>query len=349
MQKSLSKRIVLLTLSAILFLPAAGYSIHVSFYLGDVKLIRNGKKMNLSMGKIVKTGDIIKTGKGGTAEILYRDRTKITIREKSTAKIGNKSIKGSDNMILISGNIKGKFAKIKKGKRKVYTPTIVCAIRGTKFNLSVSKAGDTRVDLNQGKLGISNPYGNTDLKKGQKVQAGVAAAPSRKGTYGSLNKWKNRKNSSFEKNPEASADNYQKHIARFDEENKGASGNISNCDVLVKSAKGKKDILNAGSKIKKTEETVEDNFFMNDASSASIESVMKDFEGQKNDIFEKFKKLKEESNKVREQQKRNYEEIQAVKQAHREAYNKIMGKYKEDKDKILRGLNMDDVKPKIKK
>ena len=108
--------------------------------MGKVKLIRSGKKVGISNGDILKSGDIIKTGKNSFCELVYKDRSKITIRSKSKAKIGTQRIKGSSYIALISGSLKGKFAKIRKGRgRKIYSATTVAAIRGTEFSMEVNK------------------------------------------------------------------------------------------------------------------------------------------------------------------------------------------------------------------
>ena len=92
---------------------------------------------------------------------------------------------------------------------------------------------------------------------------------------------------------------------------------------------------------------IEDNLMLNETANSSIEGVMNDYKGRKKGLYDLFYKLKEESNKVAEQQKKNYEAIQAVKEEYKKAYEKIIGKFHDDRNKILKGFDFDKVKPKL--
>ncbi len=342
-------KIVLLSLILFLITEADVYTMQVNFYIGKVSLIRNNRKSKLSMGAYLHSGDIIKTGRRSQVILTYKDRSRITIMENSTARIGSKNIKGSDDVALISGNISGKFTKLAKGRRsrRVYGPTVVCAIRGTEFKMGVSKGGDSRVDLKEGKLDVKNPYGRTDLRSNQNIEAGVGNKPVR--TKGSLSSWKTKKDKELERNPGEKGEQYRSYMKKFDDRNKNESKNMGKYNTMVKSAGNKDDIKKAGEKINSAEERIQDDLMLNEAANSSIEGVMNDYKNRKNNIYNLFYKIKEESNKVLEQQRRNYEAIQAVKEEYRKAYEKIMGKYLKDKKKILGDINMDNIKPKIKK
>ncbi|MCP4134422.1 MAG: FecR domain-containing protein [bacterium] len=345
-RSSISRKLFLIT-TLLLLIPVSGYSLHVSFYIGDVTLIRNSKKVEVTNGTKVKSGDLLKTGEDASVAIAYDDGSNITIMSQSSAKIGSKNVKGSTNIALISGNIEGTFAKIKKGSRKVYTPTIVCAIRGTEFKLGVSKGGESRVDLSEGKLNINNPYGEVNLNEGQKVESSVAGGPN-KGSSGSLESWKKGKDTELQKDPEEKGALYRKQIKKFGSRSKQDGKKMKSYKKMVKKAGDEKKLKKAGNAINQAEEKSLDDLLLNEASNASISDIMNDFKGRQGKIYNLFRKVKEESNKVMEQQERNYRAIQAVKEAHRQAYKKIMGKFQDDKDRILRGLDMDGVKPKMK-
>jgi hypothetical protein len=347
---SLSRVFFLAVLTIFLFVPVYGYSIHVSFFLGNVKLIRSGRTIKVNMGDIVKSGDLIKTGKGATITLNYKDGSKITIQQNSTARVGSKGIKGSDNVSLVSGNLSGKFTKLAKGgkSKRVYGPTIVCAIRGTEFKMGVSKGGDSRVDLAEGKLKIKNPYGSTPLNQNQNVEAGVGSQPAKRSS-GSLTAWKNSKDNELNKNPGGRGKQYGRYIQTFNKQNKNDSKNMGKYNNMVKSAKKADDVKKAGSEINEAEQNIEDNLMLNETASSSIEGVMNDYKSRNRKIYEQFFKLKKESNKVAEQQRKNYEAIQAVKEEYRKAYEKIIGKFQDDRDKILKGVDFNKLKPDLKK
>lgn len=334
----------------VLVLPVSGYSIHVSFFLGDVKLIRNGGTLSINMGDVLENGDVIETGNRSEATLLYKDDSKIVVKENSKIQIGSKSMKDSDDVALISGNLTGKFTKLAKdsSSRRVYNPTTVCAIRGTEFELGVSKKGDSRVDLKEGNMQISNPYGSTDLKENQKTETGVNEKPSRSKLSGVMGDWKSKEDKELDKNPEKVGKNYDNYMKTFGKRSSDDSGSIGKSGTQVKDAKTKEDIEKAGKNIDSTEQKVRDDMMLNQSANSSIEGVLNDYKDRKGNIYDIFAKVKAESNKVLEQQQRNYEEIQKVKQAYRDAYDKIMGKFQEDKDRIFKGFKRDDLKPKLK-
>ena len=301
------------------------------------------------MGTVLQEGDLINTGKGGVVELLYKDGSKVTIKQKSSAKVGSATVKGSSNVSLISGKLTGKFSKLKKGKRKVYTPTTICAIRGTEFDIAVSKDGTSRVDLSEGKLDVSNPYGTKKIKEGTTLETEAGKEPQKGDKSSDLDSWQEDKNAAMEKDPNKTARQYKDYVSTFKRRSLKSKNETKKIGAAVKGAKSKSSVEKTGESLASTEETIEDDLILNETSVASIEGIMKDFEGRNNAIFRRFKRLKEESNRVLEQQQKNYQAIQAVKDEHRKAKEKIMGKFQKDKDSILKGVDMKSVKPSIKK
>lgn len=336
---------LLLSLLIVLLLPGIGYSIHVSFYIGNVTALRDGKRINISMGTTLESGDIIKTGKGGTISLAYKDGSKLTVKEKSSIKIGSKNIPGSDNVTLLAGNLNGKFTRLKKGRKKIYTPTQICAIRGTEFDIGVSKNGNTRVELREGKLDINNPYGSEKIKEGTTVETDISRKPARVSSESDMHSWREKKDTRFKENPSETSGQYQRQVNTFKNRLKGQNRKTRNIGTKVRRARKKEDVLRAGDDLAKTEEAIQDDLLLNEASKATIETIMKDYLIRTDRIFKTFERLKRECNKVAEQQRRNYQAIQAVREAHRKAYERIIGKFQKDRDAILNPLNRDKVRP----
>lgn len=338
---------IAIVVCTMLIVPLQLMALSVSFYIGDVSAVRDNKKIDITMGTEINSGDSIKTGAKSTVELVYQDGSKITVLEKSTVRVGSQNIKDSDSISLISGNITGKFEKLKKGSHKVYTPTIICAVRGTEFTVSVSDGGDSRIDLAEGKLALDNPYGSMELNPDERADTIVSQKPEKAADDSTVENWQAEKNKELVENPEEKSDQYDAHVSTFRVRNKSTSDSMDTYKKMVKKAGDQKSLEKAGENIDTAEESIQNDLLLNEASSASLENIMKDFEARNNSIYKKFKKLKEESNKVLEQQKKNYEAIQAVREAHRKAYEKIMGKFQNDRNQILNDLNMGDVKPKI--
>jgi hypothetical protein len=112
-----------------LIIPAAASAMNVKFFLGQVSLIRSGKTLPVKVGDIVGNGDIIKTGKSSMVELSLDENSTITVQAESTIQIGSKNLKDSDGISVVSGEVKGKFGKLKKGEYKIGSPTTVCGVR----------------------------------------------------------------------------------------------------------------------------------------------------------------------------------------------------------------------------
>ena len=316
--------------------PLYAYSLNVSFFLGDVKMERGGRTASLKMGDNVGNGDIIRTGNGAILELSYPNNSKITVQANTVVKIGSAGIKDSDEVSIISGQVKGKFEKLQKGEYKFYTPTTVCSVRGTEFDVAVSRGGDSMTSLSEGAVDVENFYGSVKLKPGNSVEADVAGKPSARRGNIKPDSWESGRNSSLEKKPGDQAQRYNRYMDRFEQESGKTSSSIDEIGEEVEGIESEDDLKKTGEMVEKAERETAAYLMLSEASGMNVRSLMEDFE--ENDIYEKFQEAADKSNRVREQQLANYQAIQKVKADYLEAYGKIMGKYKDDRDQIFRGL-----------
>ena len=337
-------KIIMTGLLILLLFPCFAYSMKVSFFLGKSTVIRNGKTATLNLGDIVGDGDVIKTGKGSMVELLYDDKSKITIKENTVVQIGSLKVKGSSDIAVISGEVMGKYKKLKKGEYKAGTPTTICAVRGTEFKIAVSKGGDSKIELTDGKVDVRNPYGKIELKKGSSAEIDMAEKPVEGESGESLSDWQNEKNDSLKDDIDDQADKYKSHIGNFEEEAEASAAELEGLGESTKNAASKKDLAESGEKIVKSESLIEENMLMTDASKMSIENLMEDYAGKEDDIYSKFKKIAKECNKVQEQQVKNHQALQKIKEDYKKAYDQIMKKFKDDKTKIYK--NLEEMKKK---
>jgi hypothetical protein len=131
---------------------------------GLVEVRRSGKGewKTLSSGGLIKTGDVVRSGKDGLAEFKWADGTRWKIMPATEIKV-KKSIynvvKKSDQsqLELSTGKV---FIRIIKAlgpssKFEVETPTAVAAVRGTIFSVEVTN-GKTEVAVLKGKVWLSS-------------------------------------------------------------------------------------------------------------------------------------------------------------------------------------------------
>ncbi len=331
-------KIIMISILFFALLPVFGYSMKVTFFMGASTLTRNGKSVNLKVGDVVSNGDIIKTSKGAVVELLYDDTSKITIKGNTIVQIGSKNVKDSGDVAVISGDVSGKFVKLKKGEHKIGTPTAIAAVRGTEFTMGVSKGGDSKIELTEGKLDVRNSYGKVELNEGFSVEADVAGEPVSGENEKNLEEWKNAKDDSLDNNIESQADKYESHINNFGAESEVSARELAELNESTKNASTKEDLAVSGDKIVNSESKIEENMLMNEASKNSITNLMEDYSSRNTAIKEKFESIAKNCNKVQEQQLKNHEALQKVKEEYKKAYEVIMKKFKDDKTKIFKNL-----------
>jgi hypothetical protein len=323
-----------------LSLLTTGNSLEVSYLVGDVKFQRSAKIMPLTMETKLVAGDIVSTGKKSFCTLKYNDGSVVEIRSESKIAVGNENVKGSDYVSLISGTVHGKFVKMQKGGSgsKVYTPTAVCAIRGTEFTIASGGAGDSRVKLEEGMLQVRNPFGKVDIAEGENSEIGIAEKPVADRSEEDIASWNNRKKESFECAPEEAANRYGAYMEKLDGNSKSSSKKISELDknLTRNTMKGKQALEKSNDELAKVDEDLQDEMFLSNNARLSIDGVIESVGQSKESIRSKFLQVKEECNKVAEQQRRNYEALQAVKEAYRKAYESIVKTHR-DTIKSIKG------------
>lgn len=351
------KRICGFAALAIMFFAGNVFAVELSFLTGDVSVIRGSASAGkLSPGFQLKENDLVKTGKKSSAKVSYKDGSEIVLSENSSVKIGKISDKGDAPAIVMGGSVSTKFSKIAKdssGKRKVYTPTTVCAVRGTEFKVIVSDTAASRVELTEGSLEVYNPEGGSTIQAGTSVEADIAAPPVKSDkTQVSESEWSAAKDSEFDADVPERSSRFKKQNDGFKSRNKSNAEKIEELKREIISEKEKKDAAaldETGKELDKESEKIEDDYYQCDAATAAIDNIVNRFGKDKKKMRDEFDKMKRESNKVKDQIRRNYEAIQAVKESYRKAVEAIQAKYGSDKDKIKGDVDLQKVKPQINK
>ena len=134
--------------------------------------------------RIVNSGDEIRTAGGSKATLSFKDGSRVELGPKSTFML-EKTGEKEASMKLSVGWMKAVVSRVMARRFSVRTPTAVCSVRGTEFDLSVKDSGATAVSLFTGSLGVADGKGNeVTLKPGESVnvdQQGigkVAASPT---------------------------------------------------------------------------------------------------------------------------------------------------------------------------
>ncbi len=312
------------------------YGMQVTFSVGDVKLIRGSSTMNVDERTAIKSGDTITTGKRSLVSLAYNDGSKLEVRENSRIIVGNEKVDNSELVSVVSGVVNGKFRKLtKEADRKLYTPTTVCSIRGTEFTIGVSDSADSRVNLEEGKLDVRNPYGRIDLAEGERADVAVAGRPGKDSAEGTVEQWQSKENANFESNPGPQSGRFQDYMGTFSKNNTKNSGKINAFSRNAsRVSRDEKALERANGEIAAMEGTVQDELFLNRAANASLNGIVSRFSDTKGDMYNTFERIKKDSDKIADQQARNYAALMAVKEAYQKAYEAIKGRHQSEVERM---------------
>ncbi len=326
------KAIAYLPVALLLLVPSIGNAVEISFFLGNISMVRGGKPVAVAVGKTLQPGDYLKTGKNSFLEVAYRDGSKIKLNESSSATIGSRNIAGSDRVSLITGTATGSIKKLIKGSAKSYTPTIVCAVRGTEYTLTVSAGGDTRVDVKEGAVEIISPRGSAAVKENEKAETLMGGKPSSSG--GSRDEWKNRNDRDFEKNTAAKSERYEDQLKALSDRNWETGGTLVTVRSAVDGATSAESLEKAGDLLTRTAEKTEDELLMNEALSFSVREIADTYRDRDETVSNRYRSIEKKSGLVAEQQKKNLAALKKIREDYLKARKRIKDTYKNKLDEI---------------
>lgn len=181
MRKSI-KEIVVLVLALQLIIPYPVYAASVGRFtsvVGNVTQTRDGKVLKPVFNSQIHEKDKIVTGDKSTAKMVFEDKSSITLQPNSEMVVKEFAVKGNVRKGIFSlslGKLVADVTKFIGGKNafEVHTPTAVCGVRGTGFEVAVAGGGlSTTITCTSGSLAITAfnaaglAVGTTTLVAGQ--------------------------------------------------------------------------------------------------------------------------------------------------------------------------------------
>ncbi len=133
----------------------------LTFYSGDVKIVRDGDTIFPSLDMIVLSGDRIITGENGIAELSFEDSTTVVLEEKTEMAIEDATIGEEGERFVSLRSFIGKLVtnvrkKVDKGSYVVNTPQGKIKVKGTVFVTEVKEDSTTEVTVLRGSVLISS-------------------------------------------------------------------------------------------------------------------------------------------------------------------------------------------------
>jgi len=135
-------------------------------------------RVTMADGTEVAMGDQIKTNRNGRVELIFSDETKLVVGPNSAMVIESYLLR-SDNKAnsftvrALGGSFRFITGKSEKTAYKIKTPTATIGIRGTSFDMSVTRRGNTDLILFSGAAEMCNNISCVTVER----QCGLARAP----------------------------------------------------------------------------------------------------------------------------------------------------------------------------
>jgi hypothetical protein len=201
----------------------------ISYAEGDVDLIRaDGKRVYADIGMTLKTGESIITGSDGYAELVQEKVRTVRISSGTVFTIREIEQQGQKKEVFATamGNVKYKFQQAVGAEPLIATPSSVCGVRGTEFEVFAGEDGSTLVIVTDGLVDVAAGGSSVSLSVNEGVEVGLGVAPGAKMKELSgkvdFSKWNDGRLAAMLENPAAAAkkleeklDEYIKEVQKY--------------------------------------------------------------------------------------------------------------------------------------
>jgi hypothetical protein len=213
------------TLLAVMFLAAAAVTFavpaDVTYTDGDTTLkLKSGKTQDAQIGDKLNTGDTLRTGKDGQAE-LDQGGVTIKINSGTVFTLMEREAGGKTQTVLSMalGSIKYKYGKISGSEPAVRTNGAVAGVRGTEFTVFSGADGSTLIAVDSGQVDVESEGKTVQLAAAEGVEVPLGQPPGDKFVVHSdqinYSKWNTDKLSGMLADPEAAMANIETAMAAY--------------------------------------------------------------------------------------------------------------------------------------
>lgn len=121
--------------------------------------------------------NIVRTGAGGSADILFSNGTQLAMKANSRIAIAPPQGSNGPLVIRVFGALSEVFVR-PKGNTQIRTLAAIAAARGTEFIVRLPREDQTEVIVNEGSVDFSNAQGRVVVQENQRSAARVGQAPT---------------------------------------------------------------------------------------------------------------------------------------------------------------------------
>jgi hypothetical protein len=155
----------------------------VTYTEGDARIQSKGSTLEAQAGDVMNTGDTLRTGADGLAELDQKGVT-IKIAPKTVFTLMERELGGKTGSVLsVSlGAIKFRYTKLTGSEPSVRTNGAVAGVRGTGFSVFSGADGSTLIAVDSGLVTVESEGKTVDLGPKEGVEVPLGQAPKDKFT-----------------------------------------------------------------------------------------------------------------------------------------------------------------------
>jgi hypothetical protein len=174
----------LLSFGLALLITAAANAVpsDVTYAEGDVTTrLSSGKQQDTSIGDVLNTGDSVKTGQDGQAELDQKGVT-IKVSHGTVFTLMERSQAGqtSSVMSVALGSIRFRYDKLTGQEPMVRTNGAVAGVRGTEFSVFAGADGSTLIAVDSGQVTVQAEGKSVELASAEGVEVPLGQPPGDK-------------------------------------------------------------------------------------------------------------------------------------------------------------------------
>jgi hypothetical protein len=181
----------------------------VTYAEGDASLkLKNGTTQDAQIGDVMNTGDTLRTGRDGLAE-LNQKGVVIKIAQQTVFTLMEKGQGGQTSPVLsvALGSIKFHYDRFTGKEPLVRTNSMVAGIRGTEFDVFAGADGSTLIAVDSGAVTVESEGASVELAANEGVEVPLGQPPGNKFTVQrnqvDYSTWNNEKLSAMLADPQA--------------------------------------------------------------------------------------------------------------------------------------------------
>ncbi len=336
----------------------------VTFKIGSVWLYRSEQsRQSLKTAMHLQPGDRIVTESNGRVHFRYGMNHEVRVNGNAEVKVGSASLPRENMLMVAYGKIRAKSIneakQDEKSPFKVVTPTSVCAVRGTDFQVNVTSNGTSSTEVANGWVNMGSGDKEVPVKNRGNAVTKMGAEPS--ANVRNISQVLKNEDAQLKKDPKAVASGYDEQNQYFKDR---SQKNANETKAFSSEVRQLNPATTTPEKLQQVEEKKdkvvnrnENDFYRNEIQGDALQRIIRGYQEGKDKVNQGvFDQVKKNSDAIAELQQKNLENIRKIMEAYDAKRREIMekldetrGKVKGDLDKMKDNLKFDfnKVKPQF--